>query len=310
MQQRMSADQEKRTQSNQEMLMRQMSAMADMKEGFLLKMVEKKDVDPLDQLLKLKQISDLLGGGIPDKDGWDRAAEVLGPIAKDIGPGLMGLLQQRGQPGQPQGAGPRFQPGTVAAVDVPNTPALGPPRAPKPAAPGTPGKPKVPKRPVAQQANGKPAAQVPTQAGPEGTAGGHFPGPETAPASPAPFAGTAAVETVVEALPVPAPPTPTGGWAPEFPSDAMTDLQDRIKFLVFQIEQALQNDWTAEQIFAGVVAKYPEDVLVAIRLVTPKKAMEMVAELVPDDWRLKTFRGKRRTPWSGSTDLMGSRRCR
>lgn len=274
MQQRMAAENEKRTASNNELMMRQMAALGEMKEGFLLKMVDKKDVDPLDQLLKLKQVSELLGGGPVDKDGWDRAAEVLGPIAKDLGPGLIGLLQARGQqPGQPQ---QRFQPGTVAAVDLPPQAALPPGQrqAPRQASPAT-AKPKVPKRPQ--------APQVPRRDPPA-------PVMEVIPPMPAPPVGEP--PTVIGA-PLAAPFAP--GWTAALPPAELTELQDRIKFLVLQIEEAIQHDLSADQIYAQVVEKYAAeapDVLVAVRLVSRDQAQEMVMSLAPDDWRLKTLRGK------------------
>ncbi|NBT35646.1 MAG: hypothetical protein EBT03_08945, partial [Betaproteobacteria bacterium] len=97
-----------------------MKAVDSMKMSWIEKQLSTKPPDPIEQMIKLKQATDILSGkddgGGEAKETWEKIAD----YAKDSVPGLIaaiGLMRGGSAPAQLPPAQPQVMPGTVAVID-------------------------------------------------------------------------------------------------------------------------------------------------------------------------------------------------
>lgn len=128
-----------------------------------------KDEGPIDQLTKLAALKDAfeeISGGKEEASGWEKAAEIIAPIASSVGQGI-GNVINRTQGAQPQGAPPpgfvpqgqgRRRGRTVVRGPAPGAPGQAQQGQPQPSSPPAPQGPQGPPTAAPMQPQGMPAA--------------------------------------------------------------------------------------------------------------------------------------------------------
>ncbi len=236
----------------QQSTVQQMQQVDSMKTQLFMDMVKAKGKeDPLQEMLKLKQVMDVFQGNSGDADDkatWEKVLDRISDAAPGIAGMVTGLMQQR--PGVKPRANPGvIRPGSEAVVELPAPPtrkAL-PPRKARTEKPAT--KPAVP---VQSEVVVAPQEQTVVAQ------------PETPP------------ETAASKL--------------RFPT-AETDRDDIFVMLVEDLEHTLHEDWPVQKVFDDVLMKFPEGTRVLLASMTADDCLAIVAAKAPADWLISSLKG-------------------
>jgi hypothetical protein len=273
----------------QQMLLAQMQSAQQTKEQFLMEMLKesrnKKDdfFSTMEKMQQFKKMMGAMNGEEEDtRERWEKVLDRVGEAAPGIVAVASSFIQNRAQQAQAQqaqaqqaptpAAQQRVLPGSVAVAEVelpaPRASAQLPPRRspPREAAPAP------------MPTSIAPPAKKPTKKAPA-------PAPAVPKPPPAPPVQTSAV---LEATAAVEGENPLKEFS--FPPDGMP-ITDSIPLLVQNIDLAIQQDMSAEQIYSEVVARFPIDVLTVLRLASVEQMIDILEQRAPPSWIVNSLVG-------------------
>jgi hypothetical protein len=232
-----------------------MKAVDSMKMSWIEKQLSTKPPDPIEQMIKLKQATDILSGkdegGGEAKETWEKIAD----YAKDSVPGLIaaiGLMRGGSAPAQLPPASPQVMPGTVAVVDDVDDLDDAPMR-------------RMPRR--------RRRALPPTQT--------------TQPAAPAPA-------PAAPAAPAPAPATVANDLVDFVTPPESMEIEQQLEVLVKSIDLAIQRDFSGDEIVSTVLSRFPKATIDLLKQVDADTVVGLLEARAPGDWRINSLAGQMR----------------